>query len=35
LIVLNDYYHVCLERSKPSLNNYARMGKSKIVFGLS
>jgi hypothetical protein len=31
LIVLNDCYHVCLERSKPSLNKYARMRKAKIV----
>jgi hypothetical protein len=35
LIVLNDCYHVCLERSKPSLNKYDRTGKAKTVFRLS
>jgi hypothetical protein len=34
LIVLNDCYHVCLERSKPSLSKYARIGKANIVFRL-
>jgi hypothetical protein len=32
LIALNDCYHVCLERSKPSLNGYARTGKAKTCF---
>jgi hypothetical protein len=35
LIVLNDCYHICLERSKLSLIEYARTGKAKIVFRLS
>jgi hypothetical protein len=35
LIVQNDCYHVCLERSKPSLIKYARTGKAKTVFRLS
>jgi hypothetical protein len=35
LIVLNDRYHVCLERSKPSEINNARIGKAKIDFRLS
>jgi hypothetical protein len=29
LIALNDCYHVCLERSKPSLIKYVRTGKAK------
>jgi hypothetical protein len=29
LIILNDCYHVCLERSKSSLIKYARTGKAK------
>jgi hypothetical protein len=35
LIVLNDCYHVFLERSKPSLIKYDRTRKAKIVFRLS
>jgi hypothetical protein len=35
LVVLNGCYHVCLERSKPSLINYARIGKAKIVSRLT
>jgi hypothetical protein len=35
LISLNDCYDVCLERSKPSLIKYARIGKAKTVFRLS
>jgi hypothetical protein len=35
LIVLNDCYHVCLERSKPSLIIYTGTGKAKTVFRLS
>jgi hypothetical protein len=33
LIVLNDSYHGCLERSKPSKINYARTGKAKTILG--
>jgi hypothetical protein len=34
LVALNDCYHVCLERSKPSLIKYARTGKAKTIFRL-
>jgi hypothetical protein len=30
LIVLNDCYHVCLERSKPSLIKYLELVKLKL-----
>jgi hypothetical protein len=32
LIAIKDCYHVCLERSKPSLIKYARTGKAKTCF---
>jgi hypothetical protein len=35
LIVLNDCYHVCLDRSKPSLIKYTRTGKAKTISRLS
>jgi hypothetical protein len=35
LVALNDCYHVCLERSKPSLIKYARTRKDKTIFRLS
>jgi hypothetical protein len=30
LNVLNEFYHVCLEMSKPSLINHAKTGKLKL-----
>jgi hypothetical protein len=35
LIVLNDFYHICLEGANLAKSNDSKMGKAKIDFRLS